>query len=53
MGWLELLAWVKAMRTQNEGKTTSPDSWDNVDVDPWWQEQRRERERKRQERIGR
>lgn len=37
MGWLELLAWLKAMGRQNEGRKPSPDSWDVED--PWFAEQ--------------
>lgn len=37
MGWLELLAWVKAMKRQREAGQPSPDSW--AVEDPWFAEQ--------------
>jgi hypothetical protein len=46
MGWLEFLAWTKAMRTQKEGAKPDPYRWTPQDR-AWFDEQR---ERRRAER---
>jgi hypothetical protein len=50
MTWAEFLGWLKTRKRQVEGEETSPDSWRNVDQDPWWQEQRRRRDEERRQR---
>jgi hypothetical protein len=45
IGWLELLAWIKAMKRQREVPQPSPDSWDVRD--PWFDEQRKLRQEQR------
>jgi len=47
MGWIELMAWVKAMRRQTQGEQTSPDSWAGAEKDPWWAEQHKKRDEER------
>ncbi len=48
MGWLELLAWAKAMNRQQKGPEMSPDSWDGYENDPWYQGERQKRAAERQ-----
>lgn len=44
MGWRELRHWLReynrASRAEAGRGATSPDSWDGVENDAWWQEQR-------------
>lgn len=47
MGWLELNAWLTAMKTQREGSKPKVDSW--AVEDPWFAEQRRKREEERRQ----
>lgn len=47
MGRREFYAWVAQVHHEViASRETSPDSWDNVDKDPWWQEKRAERRRR-------
>jgi len=52
MGWRELMAWLKVMRRQQEGKEVGPDSWEGADRDPFWVNARRQREEERRSARG-
>lgn len=47
MGWGEFLAFLRAMKREQEAREVGPGSWKGAESDPWWQEARRERYQKR------